>query len=78
MSTTKEKPSYEELEKENKQLKKKVRQTHFYIGAFLKSLSIAQAELIIGSEVAYKTEHTILFPDFENENLDYIISHHTR
>jgi len=33
-------------------------------------------EMIIGTKLAYKTESMMPMLDFENENVDYIKSHH--
>lgn len=70
--------SYNQIVLENKFLKNKLSKIHYALGVYLKSINLTQAELIIGSEVAYKTDHTTLLPNFENNNVDYIISHHTR
>lgn len=80
MNTTTEegKPTYEELEKENKQLKRKFEKLHFHIGAYIKNLHLLQTEFIIGTKSAYKVGEYFLIPDLENENFKYIKSHHTR
>ena len=75
-NTAIEKPTYEELEKENKTLKRKIERFHFNLAAYVKNTHMLTCEMIIGTKLAYKPESLIPMLDFENENVDYIKSHH--
>jgi|GEM_PF-3022774 len=78
MKQEERKPTYEELEVENKQLKRKFEQVHFNIGAYMKKLHQLQLEFMVGTKSAYKVGEYFLMPDLENENFKYIKSHHMR
>lgn len=76
MTTKKEKPSYEELEKEVKKLRTEKSITHSAIGRYLKQMHIATIELITGTKVAYKAESYFgtleVQLDMESENFKHI------
>ncbi len=72
-----QKPSYEELEKENKDLKNKLNFIHYHIGGFIKSLNVNILKLIIGAESPYKTDRPFFEIDLNHKNSKKYITHHS-